>query len=413
MKQVYFFCLIALNLLDLMLPGGKVTAQTQSLCGDYSFFPFKKNKKPADTTCIIVDNGFMYAKANEISKLSGLPMNFIVCKTSGVNNAFAFMDKDGNRYIKYDEAFISRMNTDSSADESSILFAHEVGHHVYFHTIANSPLGFQADNVQKATTRFKTTSDSAFRQEEQDYFDLRQRQELEADRFAGFIMARKGIPLDKGERFFKKLDRYYRDKGDSTHPPFAKRIEALKEGFDYAGTLAKNQPINPSALGKQNTNIVYRKTSKLERDLLLSTITSAIQSVQEGVSSGKYRAGYGTGLTNFSQLDTNKLRSLRTYLGRDFSPNAQLLDDEQDYFQLVASNFNIQNSSPYTSTAYLSGYHIRAGWFYLVLFIPGKGVQVGYKARFEKDQISLDEIKLLFSQVFMPVVQKLFDSYSQ
>jgi hypothetical protein len=78
----------------------------------------------------------------------------------------------------------------------------------------------------------------------------------------------------------------------------------------------------------------------------------------------------------------------------------------------MESNFNIQNSSPNAYFEYYFGFHIRAGWFYLVLFIPGKGVQVGYKARFEKGQISLDEIKLLFSQVFKPIVQELYDGYS-
>jgi len=413
MKQIYFFCLIASNLLGLMLPGGKVWAQTQSLCVDYSFFPSKKSKKLADTTCIIVDNGFMSIKAKEISELAGRFMNFIVCKTGGVNNAFAFMDKDGNRYIKYDTGFISRMNTDSSADESIILFAHEVGHHIYFHTIANSALGFQADNVQQATARVKTPSDSAFLQEEQDFFDRRQGQELEADHFAGFIMARKGIPLDKGERFFKKLDRYYREKGDSTHPSFAKRIEALKEGFDYASSLAKNQPINLLALAKPNTTIVYRKTNKLDRGLLLSNIIGAINSAQSEYANGKYPIGYGTGPTSLNQLDTAGLSALRIYLGRDFNPSAEIIDDEKDYFQLVQSNFGITNSTPYTSFKYFSGFHIRAGWFNLVLFIPGKGVQVAYPARFEKEQINLDQIKLLYSQIFKPMVQKLFDSYSK
>jgi hypothetical protein len=224
-------------------------------------------------------------------------------------------------------------------------------------------------------------------------------------------MARKRIPFAKGERFYRRLDRYYRN--DSTYPSIEKRIAALKQGFDYAGTLAKNQPVNLSALGKQNSPIVYRKTNKLDRDQLFNSIDSTILSVQGGLANGKYRLGYGTGLIYLNALDTTALSSLRTYLGRNFNTSAEAIDDEYDFFQLQRSFFAIPNSSPNAITYYFFGFHIRAGWFNLILFIPGKGIQVAYKARFEKDQISMGEIELLFAQEFNPLVQKLYDSYSK
>lgn len=392
---------------------GKAAAQENSLCFDLHFLPTKKIKPPKDTTCVLIENSFMYKKAEEIIKLSGLPMNFIVCQTKGVQNAFAALDKYGNRYIKYDDVFMRRLNSDSTALESMIMLAHEIGHHIFFHTILSATNGMASHYQQYGVPGTATYDPQKFRQAEEAYYEARRRQELEADRFAGFIMAKKGIPFDQVAGFYKKLDRYYTARNESTHPPIDKRIDALKEGFVQVDAGSPDKPINLSKLGKEKLDLVFNNITKLERDKLLNKIlTDAIDTSARLFTNGQYKLGYGTGSNGFGVLDTANFKALKTYLGKEFKSITRMIDDGKDYFQVqetifyLMDNFNIVRR-------YFSGFHIRGGYFYLILFDPVEGLKVAYKTRFEESQISYEEIKLLYTRIFRETTQKLIDNYTK
>lgn len=354
----------------------------------------------------------MYRKVEEIINLSGLPMNFIVCKINSAQNAFAAIDKYGNRYIKYDDEFMTRLNTDTSAIESMIVLAHEIGHHIFFHAIVSSiddiPMNFQ--QIKPADSE---THDTKIDEDQlQEFYIRRRKQELEADRFAGFIMERKGVKFDIVANFYEKLARRYKIKDDSTHPSFDKRIDALREGYNDADSALKNQPIDLLKFDKQGTIITFKNTTKLDRDILITKVVDAIRFSAVQLSNGKYKLGVGVGGYPMSPLDSIELKSLKEYLGRDINLNMDIIDDDKDYFELLRSAFSIQNAANAYNASY-SGLHIRGGYINLILFTPGKPLKVAYNSRFEDSQISYDQIKLLFRDVFQPQVQKLFDSYSK
>jgi len=129
-RILFVQCLLCI----LILAGHEALSQRYSLCSDRYFLPGKRSLDPLDSACMVIENGAMYKMTEQIVKLSGLPMNFVVCRISHVQNAFATLDKYGNRFIKYDDAFMRRLNRDSTALESMIILAHEIGHHIFFHT---------------------------------------------------------------------------------------------------------------------------------------------------------------------------------------------------------------------------------------------------------------------------------------
>jgi len=134
-----------------------------------------------------------------IMKLAGLPANFEI-QAASVPNASAFVDCDVNgnckRYILYNQEFMENLKdqTNSHFAEYAVL-CHEIGHHLSGHTITNSGKNY----------------------------DL----ELEADKFAGFMLFKLGLTLDEAKKTYSNLP----IDGSSTHPPKDARIAALTNGW--------------------------------------------------------------------------------------------------------------------------------------------------------------------------------------
>ncbi len=415
MKKAFYFrpLLISILLCLLALTAEKAAAQENTLCFDLQFLPTKKIKKPKDTTCLLIENGFMYNKAEEIVKLSGLPMNFVVCKTNNIQNAFAALDKNGNRFIRYDDVFMKRLNTDSSAMESMIMLAHEIGHHIFFHTVLSGTNTMALNYQQYGVSGTATYDPQKLKQAEEEYYETRRRQELEADRFAGFIMARKGISIEQVTGFYKKLDKYYAGKNEVTHPSIDKRIDALKEGYAEVAA-AKNKPINLSKLGKDKVEYVFNNTNKLERNRLLKKIqqdiATALWSINEKNDNLRYIV-MAQGIFGFGpKIQT----AVSAYLNRDLKTYSTVtVDDENDFFETYLIQYFVPdlNEKP---GSYCYAYHIKAGYFHVVLFDPAtEEFKIAYKSRFAADQISIEELKLLFTRTLKAEGQKHLNSVSQ
>jgi len=72
------------------------------------------------------------------NETGSLPMNFTVCKTDNINNAYAELDSDGIRSIVYDDKFLKGFDSDTLRLETITALAHEIGHHLSGHTLALS-----------------------------------------------------------------------------------------------------------------------------------------------------------------------------------------------------------------------------------------------------------------------------------
>ena len=147
----------------------------------------------------------------------GASKNFVLTPCSEINNALATSYK-GIRYILYDKAFMRLINSRTNDCSSLTILAHEVGHHINGHAL---DLTMYAGGVVEAKS-----------------LAARRKQELEADEFAGFIMAKLGAPLNQVE---SGIALFSSDKDDtySTHPSKSKRLNAVRKGYNKAGGTSR------------------------------------------------------------------------------------------------------------------------------------------------------------------------------
>lgn len=131
-----------------------------------------------------------------IMQYAGLPSNFILISAPNINNAYAFMN-DKSRYILFDTNFLNYADDNTSNYWSSMsILAHEIGHHLSNHTL--SGLG---SNIPD---------------------------ELQADKFSGFILYKMGATLEQAQLTINRLGTDY---PTQTHPSKSERLKAIKSGW--------------------------------------------------------------------------------------------------------------------------------------------------------------------------------------
>ena len=143
---------------------------------------------------------------DKILAVVGAAKRFMLVPCDNTNNAFAYTSPEtGLRYIIYDEEF---MNSLSSNEDrywiNMFILAHEVGHHINGHTLSG--------DLSQYESRLE---------------------ELEADVFAGFVVAKLGADIDVIKNAFNEIS-FDGDDTYSTHPNKTRRMEAVRKGFDRA-----------------------------------------------------------------------------------------------------------------------------------------------------------------------------------
>ena len=178
---------------------------------------FGQNNKGIQMCLALQSNGFISnLEAEEaldlIMNVSGLNKNFILAPCDNIENAYAIRFNN-ERYIIYDKDFMDEIDGGSKWRNLTIL-AHEVAHHLNNHPL-EVRLANSADRKSLAEKR---------------------RQELEADEFAGFIMARLDGPLKEVLAAVSSISNN-KDDTYSTHPSRDKRINAIRKGYKRAGYI--------------------------------------------------------------------------------------------------------------------------------------------------------------------------------
>lgn len=165
-------------------------------------------------------SGFSLQKASpqiedlidRIVTIGKIKQKYTVCKIPNIKNAGAVIHWDtAKKIIIYDPVFLdrwARLSGDYHWGMITIL-AHEIGHHVKNHT---------------ARKKHKLSM-----QEIRD-------NELDADQFAGYVLANLGASLDNSVALMSKMDKYINDT-NHTHPSGEKRLNAIKAGWQDACKL--------------------------------------------------------------------------------------------------------------------------------------------------------------------------------
>lgn len=136
-----------------------------------------------------------------IVKYTGLTQNFQIVENTAIPTAIAY-NKKKQRYIAYNPKFMLRVKDRTKSDWGAIsVLAHEIGHHLSGHTLI---------------TRRRDP-----------------KEELEADRFSGFILYKMGATLEEAKSCATLVEL----NNTETHPPKTERLIAITLGWLDANKL--------------------------------------------------------------------------------------------------------------------------------------------------------------------------------
>lgn len=167
---------------------------------------------------------------NDIIHVIGLKANFEIRAADNIPNAGAITFR-GKRFIAYNPQFIAKLNAAAGNKWASVsVLAHEIGHHLNGHTLANT--GSQP------------------------------KLELEADEFSGFVLQKMGASLAQAQAAMKIAANY---KQSLTHPGQQDRLVAIEKGWNQAvgkqTDLAKYNTAPQQTYPEQKTEIPENKTA--------------------------------------------------------------------------------------------------------------------------------------------------------
>ena len=186
---------------------------------------------------------------DKILSVIGASKNFTLITCDNIFNALAVTYK-GERYILYDGDFMKKISELTNDWSSTFILAHEVGHHINGHT-----RDFLLASV---------LDDNSLAKERQE--------ELEADEFASFVLAKLGASYDEIKEGIELLT----DNNDdtySTHPSQDKRLAAIRTGYNRAiannntKTVEKVTNETPKLIVNSKWSYITRTRKQIYNDL--------------------------------------------------------------------------------------------------------------------------------------------------
>lgn len=210
--------------------------------------------------------------------------NFIVKSCNNIENAVAIIYKN-NRYIMMDEHFFSSISKNNTIAYYLIL-SHEIAHHLHGHTS-------DFENHSNLTN---------------------QKQELECDYFAGFVLSNLGFSLEKSIAEANRLLFNPNYNINSSHPPLSKRIESIKKGYSDS-----QNKINKTI--ENLYNIIHEEYTKAFEENLDNRLTFLYNEARNGyldiVLNNKF-TGIDEVISNYQKIDylSNDITFIKVDLGQ-------------------------------------------------------------------------------------------------
>lgn len=166
-------------------------------------------------------SGFSFSSNNEASQAlskviqaAGLLPNHFVILAADVDNALACEDNNSsNRYILFNPSWIKGLSLGDNANTDWIrlgILAHEVGHHALNHYLKG----------MRSTPQL----------------------ELEADEFAGKVLAALGATLTQAQSAFRQPS-MCSEEGGGTHPKCSLRLAAVASGWRQVASQLDSNPL--------------------------------------------------------------------------------------------------------------------------------------------------------------------------
>lgn len=186
-----------------------------------------------------VSNSIADKALNIILDAAGLSKTFILYPCNNTDNAAAFTYK-GERYIFYNTKFMRSVNANSNNWSDLFILAHEIGHHVNGHT--KDIILYASDIIDDET------------------LSLSRMQEVQADKFAGFVLSKLGA--DK-QSIIDVISTFSSigDDSMSTHPNRQKRINAALNGYNE-GAKFREKTSTDKKTSKPIVTDIYKPEDK-------------------------------------------------------------------------------------------------------------------------------------------------------
>lgn len=261
-------------------------------------------------TALQANQFYSYSEADSalsrILNTTGLAKNFTLTPCDNINNAIAISFK-GVRYILYDKKFMETISSYTNDWANLFILAHEVGHHLNGHSV---------DATLYKVVETKT-------------LEAKRKQELEADEFAAFTLAKLGAPI---KALLEPIELISSNEDDtfSSHPNKSKRLLAIRKGYEMYSSMSLDKS---TVLVKKTIRRVDNREKWEVRDFTLDAFRewdyiSNVKSVQiidstEVTSElitrfnvDKYFEGnYNTSLSILLETDNNFNEIIKRWLG--------------------------------------------------------------------------------------------------
>ena len=202
---------------------------------------------------------------DKIIAVTGISKRFALYQCGGINNCEAITYR-GIRYIFYDQNFMKSITAAAGSWTNLSILAHEVGHHVNAHSL--DWLALASGEIQGIT------------------LEQKRQQEIEADEFSGFVLAKLGATLIQAQAAIKLAS----DDGDdsySTHPSRSKRLSAIERGYNQAKGITTKPYATVSLTAEDYFYLAYNSDKS---DVKISNYTKCLQ-LNSGIISAYLNRG--------------------------------------------------------------------------------------------------------------------------
>jgi len=354
------------------------------------------------------DNREAFDVIQDLLNRIGLPMNFVVQDCASINcrrrnNAYATIDNEGVRYIIYDNDWLKTLNSDESKVESLTILAHEIGHHLSAHTIGlnwkNHTKAIQF--CLKSSPYFhKETCEKYHIEEYSEFLEKNRKQEIEADRFAGYILSLSNYHIEDIQKVYINT-MVVKDDKFSTHPSLEKRLKALEIGFELGQQKINNPTMKHDFEEIKGEKIDFKisNLSPIDRNILLQKIHNSMtwEAMRQVNNDSQYEFGIG------SKTFTEEVkRKIIEFHGKE--EKFWEFENEKEYF-IAHNQYMVLSADTKIDYAPFPAFKVIGDTFQIMLFNDYEKPKIVYSAPFEEDKISFDEIKSLFVEIFQNGIQ--------
>jgi len=236
--------------------------------------------EPASVSEYSAEN-FAFSAVEALLAQSSLPMNFVVTKNQDPKrsqNAYAEIDEYGIRHIKYDDDWLKSLDSNPRRLESYTVLSHEIGHHLAGHTLDLDKAEILFKHSQYCREASGSYDQKICDREVLKFYQVIRLHELEADRFAGYMMFNFGAKLEEVQRVFNDQPVVSEDP-KSTHPIKAKRLAAVKAGYQLAVSDRKRNVQRVDLISIRGSKNEFKFTadalSKINHNRLINKIRAA------------------------------------------------------------------------------------------------------------------------------------------